>query len=300
MIAIKEKWTKFKQWQKQPYQVAPMSDEEHVCSTCSTEYVGNFCPRCGQSSKIVAKMSIWKTFLLFIDVWGLGNRGMFRTLRDLILRPGYMICDYLRGMHQAYFPPFKLLFLLTTLSLLIGHGWNLRGEKYDRDFKLTDKQELVNLQKIPESEENEFAEEENEMINTVVLSLARISDYQVDYPALYQIVFMIFTTAFYFKLFRKTKTIGKMSFQEFFVAMIYVSDMVAIYTCVFRFFGMSRWLIILSGLTYLIPLKQMTGYGWWKTTWRYFLTWLFILLFIALAVVLLATVMAAIIEIRHL
>ena len=53
---------------------------------------------------------------LFLDVWGMGNRGMFRTLRDLILRPGYLIRDYISGMQMAYFPPFKLLFLLTALS----------------------------------------------------------------------------------------------------------------------------------------------------------------------------------------
>jgi len=65
--------------------------------------------------------------LLFLDVWGVGNRGMFRTLRDLILRSGYMIRDYISGMQMAYFPPFKMYFLLLALSLVIDSGLNIRG-----------------------------------------------------------------------------------------------------------------------------------------------------------------------------
>ncbi len=70
---------------------------------------------------------VQEAFLLFIDVWGLGNRGMFRTIRDLLLRPGYMIRDYLRSMQMAYFPPFKMFFLITALSLVIDSGLNIRG-----------------------------------------------------------------------------------------------------------------------------------------------------------------------------
>ena len=104
-----------------------MSGEQHTCSTCGTVFVGNYCPRCGQSAKI-GRYSFRKAFLLFIDVWGLGNRGMFHTLRDLLLRPGYMIRDYLSGMQMAYFPPFKMFFLLSTLSILVSSGLNIKGE----------------------------------------------------------------------------------------------------------------------------------------------------------------------------
>ena len=55
---------------------------------------------------------------------------MFRTLRDLLLRPGYMIRDYISGMQMAYFPPFKLLFLLTALWTLVQSGVNLKGTNY--------------------------------------------------------------------------------------------------------------------------------------------------------------------------
>ena len=111
-------------WQLRPYKVAPMSETMHECASCGTVFQGNYCPRCGQSAG-VGRFSFKKALLLFLDVWGMGNRSMFRTIRDLMFRPGYVIRDYLRGMQSAYFPPFKLFFLLTAFALIVEHGFSL-------------------------------------------------------------------------------------------------------------------------------------------------------------------------------
>ena len=103
MKNLHNRYKRFKEWEQQPHQVAPLSEDHHECATCGTHYEGNYCPRCGQSAKI-GRYSFKNAILLYLDVWGLGNRGMFRSIRDLILRPGYMIRDYLRGMQMAYFP----------------------------------------------------------------------------------------------------------------------------------------------------------------------------------------------------
>ena len=76
-------------------------------------------------------------FLNFLDVWGLGNRGMFRTIRDLVLRPGYMIRDYLKGMQMAYFPPFNMFFLLTDAKAV---KWGCTGSP-DYEMEETEKAE---------------------------------------------------------------------------------------------------------------------------------------------------------------
>lgn len=125
MEQIKEKYERFKEWQIKPYEVAQLTAEKHECATCHTEFHGNYCPRCGQKSTI-GRYSFKTAFLTFLDVWGLGNRGMFRTIRDLLLRPGYMIRDYLSGMQMAYFPPFKMFFLVITLSVLVDSGLNIK------------------------------------------------------------------------------------------------------------------------------------------------------------------------------
>ena len=114
----------FRMWQRRPYEVAPLKNESHVCSSCKTEFTGNYCPRCGQAAE-VGRFSFKKTLMLFLDVWAIGNRSMLRSLRDLMLRPGYMIRDYLSGMRSAYFPPFKMFFLLAAFSLIVEYGFDL-------------------------------------------------------------------------------------------------------------------------------------------------------------------------------
>lgn len=100
--------------QKRPYLTPEAEMTEHVCSHCNHRYKGRFCPQCGLPAK-------WKgfnyksLFLNFLDVWGMGNRPMMRTIKDLFWRPGYMIRDYLAGHHLNYFPPFKMLAVFCIL-----------------------------------------------------------------------------------------------------------------------------------------------------------------------------------------
>ena len=112
----------FHLWQIRPHEVAPLADTQCKCACCGTEFVGNFCPRCGQSAS-VNRFSLKQAIDLFLDVWDVNNRSVFRTMRDMLLRPGYMIRDYLNGMQAGYFSPFKMFFLLATLSLLVENGF---------------------------------------------------------------------------------------------------------------------------------------------------------------------------------
>lgn len=90
----------------------------HVCKHCGSEYTGAYCPKCSMPARW--RRFNWKLlFLNFMDIWGLGNRPMFRTIRDLFWRPGYMIKDYLRGHQLSYFPPFKMLAVWTVLVVFV-------------------------------------------------------------------------------------------------------------------------------------------------------------------------------------
>lgn len=200
-------------------------------------------------------MSLWKTLLLFLDVWGMGNRGMFRTLRDLILRPGYLICDYLNGKRSAYFPPFKLLFLLTTLSLLVGHGFNVLGINYQGEF-------------TPFTDSSE-----SEALIVLYNSVNAIFQFQRNYPAIFMLIYMGLAGYFFYIFFKKSKILGKLTFNEFFIGLVYMVSMYILYTTFFRFFGcfgLNRIWSSMFVLTFLIPLKQLSGYSWGSTILRSF------------------------------
>ena len=102
--------------------------ENQVCQHCGTEYTGAYCPKCSMPARW--HRFNWKLlFLNFMDIWGLGNRPVFRTIRDLFWRPGYMIRDYLRGHHLSYFPPFKMLAVWTLI--LVFMMWLLGNNAVD-------------------------------------------------------------------------------------------------------------------------------------------------------------------------
>ena len=100
------------------------------CSNCGYSFTGRICPQCGQAATWMRYS--WRQMILnVLDIWGLGNRPMFRTLRELFTRPGYMVRDYLGGHRQFYFPPFKLL--AVSIVLVVFVSW-LTGVKYDSIF----------------------------------------------------------------------------------------------------------------------------------------------------------------------
>ena len=83
---------------------------------------------------------------------------MRHSIRDLLLRPGYMIRDYLQGMQMAYFPPFKMLFLLTALSLLVESGMNIRYRNFLEE-RMKEKTTLTEANKKTDKQVNEKEED---------------------------------------------------------------------------------------------------------------------------------------------
>ena len=284
MEAFKEKYRRFKEWQQQPYQVAPMSAEAHDCPTCGTHFEGNYCPRCGQSARI-GRYSFKKAFLLFLDVWGLGNRGMFRTIRDLILRPGYMIRDYLQGMQMAYFPPFKMFFLLVALSLLVSTGWNIKMENR------IEKQEKEITEKINRTVYGSFGLEEKENNHSVeaLETNIKITEWTNKHMNLVTILLLLLYAIPLFMFFRKCPAYPGIRFSEFFVTMVYITNMITVYSIVTNFFGLSLWVDVGLYVLTLIPLKQLSGYSYWRVIWNciaalvlFFIVGIFIIFAIAI------------------
>ncbi len=266
----KKRIKKFTQWQKVPHRVKPMSQEDHVCATCGRHYVGNFCPQCGQSSQI-GRYSFKNAFLLFIDVWGLGNRGMFRAIRDLMLRPGYMIRDYLRGMQMAYFPPFKMLFLICALSLLVETGLNIKGINRYQQYMEMEKEYATRKKAEAKADKTHTAEWKE--IQVAVYDMIYIAEGKVrQNPQLAVLVYMLLFSGPLYLLFRHCPAIPDLRFSECFVAMVYIINMLLILIMIpsvlcfsFRNEAIFDQLALLLAV---IPIKQLSGYSYWSTIWR--------------------------------
>ena len=272
-INLKEKISGFKAWRELPRQVAPMSQEEHECLNCHERYVGSFCPRCGQAAT-TSRFSMKVAAENFADAYGMGERGMFRTVRDLLLRPGYLILDYLRGMRVSYFAPFKMFFLLFAISTLVTHGFNIKGQLiYD------DTESVVETQKSDEGINDgesvttgtDDLETNVKPVNVTDRSRAffnklfdKIERFEKRFPSINTLIVLMILSGFLYLFFRHCPNIPDLRYAEFFMVLLYTANMYTIYSIVFDFFCLSE-LSSLSIILTLIPLKQMSGYSWWRT-----------------------------------
>lgn len=92
--------------------------ETIVCLNCGTEYVGKFCPSCGQSAK-TKRFSTKETLVHILFMLTKFDGAFWRTTVELFSRPGHMVRDYLAGKRTGYMRPFQMLLCLITAYLII-------------------------------------------------------------------------------------------------------------------------------------------------------------------------------------
>ena len=261
-------WRAFRIWQRRPHELAPLVEQEHVCASCGTSFQGNYCPRCGQSAKI-GRFSFKKALLLFLDVWGLGNRGMFRSIRDLLLRPGYMIRDYISGMQSAYFPPFKMFFLLTALALVIEHGFGLsEAEAPEKDDTFTKGLKV----EVRDNEKPQVEMQDKQTLNingrdvqtpmyTAGMKFAKLmKTLNKKNPAIFALLTLMLFSFPLFLYFRKSPNIPDIHYPEFFVALVYTSNMYSLYSITGNLLN-SSLLKLIAFLMIFVALKQFSGFS---------------------------------------
>ena len=271
---LKDKIQQFRAWRERPREVAPMSNEEHECLNCHDHYTGRFCPRCGQAAT-TSRFSMKVAAENFAEAYGMGERGMFRTILELILRPGYLILDYLRGMRVSYYAPFKMFFLLFAISTLVTHGLNIKGQAlYDDSETSVQNLEKEIDEKSGSTEEQDVLEIEGETFKfsdrtkaIVYKIFDRMERFEKRFPSINTLILLMIVSGFLYLFFRHCPKIPDLRYPEFFMALLYIANMYTVYSIVFDFFCLSKLSSYSIFLT-LIPLKQMSGYSWLRTTMK--------------------------------
>ena len=270
-----------------------MTENEHECHNCHDHYKGNYCPRCGQSEKL-GRYSLKTAFYNFLDATGMGDRGMFRTMRDLILRPGYLIRDFVNGMQASYFGPFKMYFLLAAVSLLVVHGVNIKRENFgdsEKEETQEQKEEAKADETMPadtlslasqtpskeveeqttkkDEEHSVFTENELKKIDEIPDKIMPFIEKLVDRaPNVFLLLLLMVISGELYQFFKRSPNVPGLRYSEFFVALLYSVNMYSIYSIVLTFFGLTT-LASWSMLLVMIPIKQFTGYSWWRTILKF-------------------------------
>ncbi|BDD09296.1 hypothetical protein FUAX_17280 [Fulvitalea axinellae] len=88
-----------------------------ICKNCENDFEGKFCNNCGQSSEVRKIDFKYLADELANSVFQI-NRGLFFTIKELFLKPGVTVREFLEGKRQRHSKPLAFLLLTSTLYVL--------------------------------------------------------------------------------------------------------------------------------------------------------------------------------------
>ena len=168
--------------------------------------------------------------------------------------------DYYCYFYQNFQEPFKLLFLLTALTLVVESGINLKGENFSKSYK-----EQVVEESADSIAKNQadmtFSEYFDRAQNELIQGLRNLGEKN---PSLFWLLMLAMLSAPLYPLFRKCPTIPDLRFSELIITLVYTYDMFALYNAIFTFFCIPDGFDDVVWLLPAIPLKQLSGFKWWR------------------------------------
>lgn len=208
-------------WQRKPPAIPALSTGPAVCMNCGQSFCGNFCPRCGQSAS-ERKFTFKNTIQKSLEVWGLGNRSLPRTLWHLIYRPGYMIGDYLSGRRMPFFPPVKMLFLITTAHVVISHFFAVHVEApYDEVGNVhISKEELLGITDTGSHQNGEIVLDGLNYFFDCFYSVANFFDENSAFEFIFVHSIFALVTVF---VFRRSSVLPRFTLSESFFSQIFIA-----------------------------------------------------------------------------
>ena len=247
------KWQSFRAWQENPITYR-MDECEHVCNNCGHTFTGNYCPVCSQSARHgrITWLAIWQGIG---QLWGIDSRSALFTLWQLFLRPGYLVRDFISGKRQVSYPPVKLLFILAAVFALVHYFFPLPAQEPSQTgFKYI--------------------------------------DYAFDWMSNHQNIGELLTGCIFilptWLLFRKAPGYPNHTIPEGFFLQVYIAILAYIIQAPFA--HSNPFVVTLTMVYSFATYKQLFGYGYWQTLWRWTLCTLS-----SLAIVLMIVIMAIVV-----
>jgi len=243
MGKLKVLWQRFRQWQQEPLHYKPLTDEKHVCLNCKQEFVGMFCPRCGQKAMTEAHVG-WKSVRdNFFITFDLETGSLLRTLWYLLWRPGYLINDYLSGKRKICTPPVNTLIMIGVVYVFLR---TLFGIEDSND---------VSLRSI--SVEG----------RTILENINNWTDYNKGWHYLILCLFFMIPT---WVLFRPSPRHPRHTLVEGFFIQVFLFIIFLMFEFLFMAIGEKPRMLFSAILFFyfVFTLGPVFGYNWWGTLWR--------------------------------
>lgn len=255
-MTLKERYHRFRSWQKEPRRYSTTDTETHHCNNCDHDFSGKYCPVCGQKATIgrITWQSVRENVML---LWGMESHSMPYSVFQLLLRPGYFIGDYISGRQQISYPPVKMLFVMAVVYAIA--------------------KQLLGASQEP-SEEVEGLE----ILSSIVFWLR-------NNPGWGMMTVTLFFTLPTWISFRFSPRHPHHSFPESVFIQLFMSTLMLVCLLLSR---LSFIFELLIPFYYYLTYRQLFGYRFWGTLWRLilcFLVWFFAVFWVALLVALLTS-----------
>lgn len=226
---------RFRHWQQaEPHYVNRHQDIVQYCHNCGTQFADNFCPRCGQRAE-VGRVG-WKSIKDNIAIlWGLDSRSLTYTLVQLLGRPGYLVRDYISGHRQVSFPPVKMLVIVCLFVVIIESVFHLKNDVLAIQFNVKEVDDII-----------AWINSQKSWATLLVQSILILPTWVV---------------------FRFAPGYPRHTLPEGFFLQVFLS----VQALLLSFFGYwSEKVELVLWIIYMyITYRQLFGYGWWGTLWRF-------------------------------
>ena len=91
---------------------------EKICLNCNTALNGRFCHVCGQENR-EPKETVWGLIThFFYDITHFDGK-FFSTLKYLVLKPGFLPAEYIKGRRNSYLNPIRMYVFTSALFFII-------------------------------------------------------------------------------------------------------------------------------------------------------------------------------------
>ena len=92
--------------------------KEKNCLNCGTTVVGKYCHVCGQEN-VEPKETFWQLASHFFANITHFDGKVFTSMKDLILRPGFLSNEYMSGKRASYLNPIRMYLFTSFVFFLV-------------------------------------------------------------------------------------------------------------------------------------------------------------------------------------
>ena len=120
--------------------------EEKICLNCNAALYGRYCHVCGQEN-IEPRQSAWHLIThFFYDITHFDGK-FFTTLKDLLVKPGFLSSEYIKGKRMSYLHPIRMYVFTSAFFFIIFFSlFNAKNLHIHDNTKKAQKQAEIGMQ----------------------------------------------------------------------------------------------------------------------------------------------------------